>query len=217
MEWAPLVRIYESRLWRRSALFARVAGVSFDDEYARILEAARLSGDEALLDLACGSGIYARRFARALPRGLVVGCDLSPAMLAYAAERARAEGLASLALLRGDALRLPFPGEAFDAANCCGALHLFPDESRALAELRRVLRPGGRLTLAVFRAGEGPRAARWVARQRRWLGVAAYTPPGLAGLLEAAGFASPRILHAGLRWLLAVAEKPDGRYAGAPN
>jgi ubiquinone/menaquinone biosynthesis C-methylase UbiE len=59
-------------------------------------------------------------------------------------------------LIHGDALDLPFPDERFEAVNCCGALHLFPDVPRSLEEIRRVLTPGGRFATAVYRrAGRG--------------------------------------------------------------
>src|SRR5690349_15003439 len=112
MEWPALVRLYESRLWRRSALFAVVLGISFERECALIADAATLRPDDVVLDLACGPGIYTRSWARRVPRGRIVGLDLSVPMLRYAAERVRAERLANVDLVRGDATRLPFPDGA---------------------------------------------------------------------------------------------------------
>jgi ubiquinone/menaquinone biosynthesis C-methylase UbiE len=77
----------------------------------------------------------------------VVGCDFSAGMLRHAAERLRAD--AGVSLVRGDATRLPFADAAFDAAVSTEAFHWFPDQDAALAELRRVIRPGGRLLLAL--------------------------------------------------------------------
>jgi SAM-dependent methyltransferase len=206
MEWPPLIRIYESRLWRRSAVFALLTGLSFEREYALIAEAAALEPGHHVLDLACGSGIYARRFARSVPLGAVVGLDLSAPMLRYAAHKRREEGLDDLLLLRGDAMELPFDADRFDHVNCCGALHLFPDATRVLGEIARVLRPGGRFSVAAIRRGESARAERR-ARRRKY-GVTAFTPSELASSFARSGLSEPRLMHAARSWLIMSATKP---------
>jgi SAM-dependent methyltransferase len=207
MEWPPLVSIYESRLWRRSGLFARVSGISFEREIACITEQARLDRASRVLDLACGSGIYSRPFAHQLASGRVVGLDLSRPMLDEARRRSRREGCANLDLVRGSALELPFRSSCFDVVNCCGALHLFPDVPRALAEIERVLRDGGRFTAAVIRRGEGAEA-RAAGLRERALGVHAFTRAELAERLFDAGFAELRFPHEHGVWMLAAAQKP---------
>ena len=92
MEAEPIVRIYESRLWRRGPHVAFALGISFQHEQELIVRAAELKGAETILDLACGPGIYARPFAREVRAGHVVGLDLSLPMLRYASRRAREEG-----------------------------------------------------------------------------------------------------------------------------
>lgn len=207
MEWEPLVRIYESRLWRRSGFFAALTGLSFDEEARRILAAGAPAEDARVLDLACGSGLYTRRFARAAPRGRVVGLDLSRPMLATAGRLAREEGVASARFVRGSALALPFPDARFDWLNCCGALHLFPDPDAALREVARVLAPGGRFTAAVFRRGE-TRLEAWAAeRRRRTFGVSSFSLPDLAERCDAAGLAEVEALHDGRAWLVVSARK----------
>ena len=208
MEAGPIVRIYESRWWRRSRLVTWAIGLSFEEEYELILEAAELRGSETVLDLAGGPGIYARPFARRLPQGRVVDLDLSPGMLAYARRRAREEQLGNLFLVRGDAGQLPFAPGLFDVVNCCGALHLFPDVPRTLAEVHRVLRPRGRFTLAAIRQadGRGDEIVRQI--RRRVLGVDAFTPDGLGRALDEAGFAGVAVLHARGIWLVMSARKP---------
>ena len=64
-------------------------------------------------------------------------------MLRAAAQFARQQQLHNVILIRGTALRLPFPPACFDVVNCCGALHLFPSPGRVLREIHRVLKPGG--------------------------------------------------------------------------
>lgn len=208
MEWRPLVAIYESRLWRRSGLFALATGISFEREIECIAEQARLAEASSVLDLACGSGIYSRPFAQRLAAGRVVGLDLSAPMLDAARRRARSEGCANLDLVRGSALELPFRSASFDVVNCCGALHLLPDVPRALAEIHRVLAAGGRFTAAVIRRAEGDRAARRAERRERALGVHAFTRMELADLLVGAGLAAARFPHEQGIWMIAAADKP---------
>jgi ubiquinone/menaquinone biosynthesis C-methylase UbiE len=178
-------------------------GIAFDAELDCIARAARVEEASRVLDLACGSGIYARPFARRLPTGRIVGLDLSRPMLAVAQRRRRAEGLENLDLVRGSALDLPFAAATFDAVNCCGALHLFPDVPRALGEVARVLAGGGRFTMAVVRAGDR-RTARW---RRRLLGIHSFSPVELDRHLERAGFEGFRMLHEHGLWMLAAASK----------
>jgi SAM-dependent methyltransferase len=207
MKWEPLVRLYEGRLWRRSIAWQALFGLSFDDEYSMITSALGLSRARSVLDLACGPGIYARRFAAELATGTITGMDLSWRMLRYAANESRRERLDNLALVRGDATQLPFRRGLFDAVNCCGALHLFPDVGRTLIEIRRVLKGGGRLTLAVFRCGDGAIAQVRARMRQRLYGIGAFSARDLASRLEAAGFVEPRCLHAAGLWLVMSAQK----------
>jgi SAM-dependent methyltransferase len=205
MEWPPLVSIYESRLWRRSGLFARLTGIPFEREMACIVAETRPDSATRVLDLACGSGIYSRPLARRLAAGRVVGLDRSQPMLDQARRRARREDCANLDLVRGSALDLPFRPGCFEVVICCGALHLFPDVPRALAEIRRVLSPGGRFAAAVIRRAEGASAERQARRRERALGVHAFTRAELAALLAGAGFTGARFPHEAGLWMIAAA------------
>jgi ubiquinone/menaquinone biosynthesis C-methylase UbiE len=77
----------------------------------------------------------------------ITGVDLSPGMLEHARRRAAASGR-TVTLQVGDAHRLEFPDASFDTVVCTFSLCAIPDERRAIAEMWRVLRPGGRLRLA---------------------------------------------------------------------
>jgi SAM-dependent methyltransferase len=141
--------IYE-RYWRPA--LARVAkgitgpGMAEEVRIARLLLG--LAPGDVVLDVACGPGNFSREFARAVTDdGLVVGIDASRTMLARGAEALIEAGLANLALVRGDAARLPFGDASFDAVCCFAALHLFADPFGGLDEMRRVLRPGGRIAI----------------------------------------------------------------------
>lgn len=108
------------------------------------------------LDLACGFGEPALAIAEAVaPDGRVIATDLVPEMLALAAERAEARGARNIWFQQADAERLPFPDASFDRVSCRFGVMYFPDVARALGEMRRVLRPGGRVALAVWGPAEG--------------------------------------------------------------
>ncbi len=119
---------------------------------------ARASGD--VLEVAIGTG----RNLPYYPDGVkLTGIDWSPAMLAVAARRAA--GLGREADLRtGDAQRLDFPDASFDTVLCTLGLCAVPDDRRVLAEMARVLRPGGRLVLV-----DHVRARPAVLRAVQWL------------------------------------------------
>jgi SAM-dependent methyltransferase len=223
MEAEPIVRIYESRLWRRGPHVALVLGISFEREQELILRAGALTGSERILDLACGPGIYTRPFARQVPAGSVVGLDLSLPMLRYGSRRVREEGLRNVLLVHGTALSLPFAPDHFDLVNCCGALHLFPDARRALGEVHRVLKPGGRFTVAAFCRSDGRIATLRNTVRRRLSGIDAFSPRDLASRFREAGLDGIECLHAKAAWLIMSARKnlrsreasPDGTSEGS--
>ena len=113
-----------------------------------LLHRAQPREGEAVLDVACGTGIVARLAARRMGRGQVTGLDLNLGMLAVA-QSAPAEG-AAIIWLEGSALDLPFPSDSFDVVLCQLGLQFFPDQRKALAEMRRVLKAAGRAALSVY-------------------------------------------------------------------
>jgi ubiquinone/menaquinone biosynthesis C-methylase UbiE len=105
-----------------------------------------------VLDVACGTGIVARlAAARVGPAGHVVGLDLNPGMLAVARGLRPLPG-APITWQEANAVALPFPEATFDVVLCQQGLQCFPDRPAALREMHRVLAPGGRLALSVYRA-----------------------------------------------------------------
>jgi len=141
--------IYE-RYWRpalgRVALGLTGPGMAEEMRIARLLLG--LSEGDAVLDVACGPGNFSRGFARAVgPSGLVAGVDASETMLARGGEELRSDDPGNLVLMRADATALPFRESSFDGACCFAALHLFDDPFAALDEMRRALKPGGRIAL----------------------------------------------------------------------
>jgi trans-aconitate 2-methyltransferase len=104
----------------------------------------RLRGDERVLDLGCGDGTVTAEIAALLPRGSVVGLDISPDMIAFARGRLPPERHPNLRFVEGDMLDLPFFRE-FDAAFSSAALHWVSDHGRVYRGIGRALRPGGRV------------------------------------------------------------------------
>ena len=95
---------------------------------------AQLSAGEAVLDIACGTGVVARSAAKKLGHGHVTGLDLNAGMLAVA-HGVPSEG-DPIVWVEGSALDLPFPSDTFDVALCQLGLQFFPDQVRALREMR---------------------------------------------------------------------------------
>ncbi len=115
----------------------------------RAVRALALTGTERVLDVCTGTGDLAIATARHARQ--VVGVDFSWEMLRLGLDKVRAASLGRrVALARGDAMRLPFPDASFDAATIAFGIRNVVDPVRAAAELRRVLRPGGRLAILEF-------------------------------------------------------------------
>jgi len=123
---------------------------------ARLLALAALAPGERVVDVACGTGLVTCRAAEAVGvTGRVVGTDISDVMVARAADAATVRGFREQARFeRCDAESLPLPDASFDAALCALGLMYLPDPVQALREMRRVLRPGGRVAVAVWGARE---------------------------------------------------------------
>jgi arsenite methyltransferase len=113
----------------------------------RALELAGIGPDDRLLDIASGHGTSALLAARETGCR-VVGLEYGSRAVQEATGAARAAGLdARVSFRRGDAEALPFESATFDAVLCECSLCTFPNKARAASEIRRVLRPGGRLAL----------------------------------------------------------------------
>ena len=111
-----------------------------------LVEIARIADGQRVLDVACGTGVAARAAAaRVGPTGSVVGLDLNPAMLEVAAGTR-----ADIEWRQGDAANLPFGDSEFDAVLCQSALFFFPHVDAAVAEMARVVRPGGAVAVQTY-------------------------------------------------------------------
>lgn len=124
---------------------------------ARVAELAAPKRGESVLDVGTGTGLVARGVAPKVgKKGSVVGIDVSPAMLTLAHERSH--GLANISYLLEPAEALVFKNASFDLVTLSEVLTYLLDPASALAEIRRVLRPKGRLVLSLHRRSLGTEA-----------------------------------------------------------
>ena len=148
----------------------------------RLLDVAAISPGTRVLELACGPGGLGMATAeRVGPDGEVVLSDVAAEMTAIAARRAAERGLANVTTRELDLERIAEPDASYDAVLCREGLMFVLEPERAVAEIRRVLRPEGRFALAVW----GPR------ERNPWLGIvldavgaqlgAPVPPPGIPG------------------------------------
>jgi demethylmenaquinone methyltransferase/2-methoxy-6-polyprenyl-1,4-benzoquinol methylase len=168
------------RIAARYDLANRVLSGGLDRGWrSRLVDSVRRSGARMVVDVATGSGDIAFALRRALPESArIVGVDFCLPMLEEARRKQRAAGAAAAGIefIAGDALALPLPDGSADAVTIAFGLRNLVERGRGLAEMRRVLRPGGRLLILEF---SQPRA--WVRPfYRLYLGAIL---PRLAGLL----------------------------------
>jgi ubiquinone/menaquinone biosynthesis C-methylase UbiE len=103
---------------------------------------------ERVLEVGPGTGYYSLHTARWLePEGTLEVVDIQQEMLDHTMRRAHTLGISNIAPTRGDAQALPYPDDSFDTAYLVATFGEVPDKERALHELRRVLKPGGRLVV----------------------------------------------------------------------
>ncbi len=217
-----------SRIVRRYDLLNRLMSLGMDRRWRRATAAAAQPAGALALDLGTGTGELALELRRQ-GAARVVGADFSPEMLAAAEAKAGAEAGASWLL--ADALRLPFAEGTFDSIASAFLLRNLADRPAGLAEMARVLKPGGRLVcLDITQPPAGPFGALYRFCFNRLLPPLAgaisgdpaayrYLPHSLEGfpnaaaladLLNDVGFTDVRVQHLGGGTVaLHVARKPQ--------
>lgn len=216
--WRETSRLDEAEARERAA-HLELRARSEDQVAARdaYLELLGVAPGERALDVGCGSGAVLRELARRVsPDGHAVGLDPSPALLAVARELAEQEGLAKLVDFReGDARSLPFSDAEFDVVLAVTTLSHVPDGERAIPELARVVRPGGRVGVFDLDGDSLMIAHPDRALTRRIVGawsdhslVDGWLGRRLAGLLAEAGLDGVRV-----RAFTAIERDPSGFYA----
>lgn len=150
------------------------------------------------LDIGSGPGNVTASLARAAgPQGLALGIDISKPMLARAVS---AQAGPNVGFLRADAQRLPFREEVFDAVTSLAVVQLIPEPSSAVAEMYRVLRPGGRIAIMVPTVGSVPPPVRWLSSG----GARFFGEDELGDVFEQRGFVRVRTKSVGnMQWVRA--------------
>lgn len=167
-----------------------------------VIDLLRPKAGERILDAGCGTGVFTLDFLTA--GAGVVGLDISVPMLHFA--RKKTAGYAFFAL-RGDMVQLPFKDNSFDKAVSVTALEFIEDAKDAVAELFRVVRPGGWVVVATLNS-----LSPWAARRK------AKTERGQRHILEGAFFRSPDELLACSPYSgIAKTGSPDELLAGSIN
>ncbi len=188
MESDLVARVYE-RLWRPAfvrMLAGKGAGAAVGGVAGELyIHKHSLSLDDRpgpWLDLSCGPGVFVRALSAAAPGQLVVGLDISRAMLEVAAQRTG--GYTNAVLVRADAHALPFADGSFGGVNNAGALHAYDDPELVFREIRRVLRSGGIYVGSTF--AEAPSLLGRLAA--RAAGIRRFEPGELRAWLQRIGF-----------------------------
>ncbi len=120
-----------------------------------------LKGDEKALDLACGTGDITFELGERLSSGEAVGLDITQGMLTIAESKRRSKNAGNVYFHRGDIMSMPFADGSFDCVTCGYALRNVPDVELAMAEIKRVLKPGGYFCSLDF-AHPGNKIYRWL-------------------------------------------------------
>jgi SAM-dependent methyltransferase len=153
-------------------------------------EALDLQPDDEVLDVGCGSGAFLAQHAGRVRR--VAGIDLSDIQIDLARRHLADRITAGAAeIVHGDASVLPWPDDSFTAVTCMAAFEVFPDPAQVLAEVFRVLRPGGRAVMTI-----GERVPAGTQTERRWEAMWVWSEEDVVRMVEQVGFTDVTLRYA---------------------
>jgi ubiquinone/menaquinone biosynthesis C-methylase UbiE len=178
-----------------------------------VVQGAAISPGMHVLDLASGSGEPALSLSAAVgPEGRVTATDLIREMLQIAEENAAARNIKNIDFRAADAEQLPFPAGLFDRITCRFGIMFVPDIHKALAEMRRVLKPGGRVSFITWGSiEENPLFSSMIRPFLKYVDVPPPPPDSphvfrfadenkLAATISAAGFHDVRVAKHKINW-----------------
>ncbi len=143
----------------QSNSFGKSAAMTSAQTLDALIELVPEDAQARWIDVACGPGVISRAMAGRV--GSVSGVDLTPAMVEEAERRASGEGIGNVGFAPGDATALDFPDASFDGAITRLSLHHIPAPVRVVAEMARVVRPGGWVVVSDIVTDEDGEAAAW--------------------------------------------------------
>ena len=147
-----------------------------------VFETLKVQANERVLEVGFGGGALLSRIVTTFPRNEVVGIELSEEMLASMRHQQSRAGYTNLTLSSGTVEALPLNDSSVDCVCTVNTVYFWPNIAAGLGELRRVLRPGGRLVIGIGSEAHMRRAGYEEG------GFSLYTPEAMATALEAAGF-----------------------------
>lgn len=153
----PLVSLAYERGWRQGFAWAGFPGVEKEAQLA--LDFLQPAYGEAVVDMSCGSGLFSRKFLASGRFPGVIAADFSESMLREARQyfdQDTSLDPGKYVLLRADVARLPFTTGSVAAIHAGAAIHCWPNPQAALAEISRVLRPGGIFVASTFLTAAAP-------------------------------------------------------------
>ncbi|CAM0943791.1 unnamed protein product [Alopecurus aequalis] len=166
----PLVSFLYERGWRQNFIWGGFPGLEREFEMAKTYLKRKTGG--TIVDASCGSGLFSRLFVKSELYSLVIALDFSENMLKQCNEFVKQENISDekLALVRADISRLPLVSGSIDAVHAGAAIHCWPSPACAVAEISRVLRPGGILVASTFIADVLPPAVQVLRIGRPYIG-----------------------------------------------
>jgi ubiquinone/menaquinone biosynthesis C-methylase UbiE len=151
-----------------------------------VLELMELRPSHRVLDLGCGAGWATRLLASRVPQGVVVGVDISDAMVRQAQQASAS--FSNITYVAASAEKIPWPSEFFDRVLSVESFYYYPDQHAALRELFRVMAPGARLFILINLYRENPYSLRWADALK--VPVHALSQDAYLAMLRQHGFAS---------------------------
>jgi ubiquinone/menaquinone biosynthesis C-methylase UbiE len=198
------IRIVQKEAWNKSS----AGWKKWDDLMmnflkpmnAEMIQMLHINDADIILDVATGTGEPGLTIASLLKKGKVIGTDLAEEMLSVASQKANDLGIENFETVCCDASALPFENNTFNAITCRLGFMFFPDIQVALQEMRRVLKPGGRLVISVWDISE---KNSWInASMETMISRLGLTPsPGAPGLFRCSqdGFMTNEMINAGFK------------------
>ncbi|BBN01659.1 hypothetical protein MPTK1_2g09210 [Marchantia polymorpha subsp. ruderalis] len=210
----PLIAYVYERGYRDN--FARAGFPGFDEEAQRAQDILKPARGDVIMDLSCGPGGFTRRFVTSEEYETVIAADFSEAMLEQCRgflQSDRSVDLDKVVLVRADAARLPFATASLAGVHAGAAIHCWPNMQSSVAEISRVLKPGGIFVASTFITPSVPgfdetlrpirETVNLLQLQIRW-----FAESDLRSLVESCGFINWQAYRRG-RYILFSASKPE--------